>query len=76
MCIRDRSTVVKNSLFKIDKIVSQIGTSGEKGTGFGLLLSKDFVKKHKGTIEIESEEGKGTQLIVTLPETSKVFNEE
>ncbi len=57
----------KNALFKIDKTTSKAGTKGEKGTGFGLLLCKEFMDKHNGTIRVESEVGKGSQFIVALP---------
>lgn len=55
------------SLFKIDKTVSARGTQGERGTGFGLLLCKEFVEKHSGTIFVESELGKGSNIKITLP---------
>jgi PAS domain S-box-containing protein len=57
----------KNSLFKIGKTTSIKGTAGEKGTGFGLLLCKDFVDKHNGQIRVESQLGKGSRFIVTIP---------
>jgi len=38
-----------------------------EGTGLGLPLSKSFIELHGGTIGIESERGKGTTVIVTLP---------
>ena len=39
-----------------------------KGTGQGLAISYDvIVKKHGGTLEVESEPGKGTTMVVTLP---------
>jgi two-component system NtrC family sensor kinase len=38
-----------------------------KGTGLGLSVSFGIIQKHEGAIEIESEEGKGTTVIITLP---------
>jgi len=40
--------------------------SGE-GTGLGLSLSFDIIKAHGGKIEVFSEEGKGTEFMITLP---------
>ncbi len=47
--------------------ISTTGTNGEKGTGMGLLLCKELIEKHKGTLHIESEVGKGSTFIVSLP---------
>jgi signal transduction histidine kinase len=41
-----------------------IGTSGEKGTGFGLGIVIEFIKKCNGTYKIESKEGEGTKIII------------
>ena len=43
------------------------GTSGEKGTGLGILLCTDFIAKHSGKIWLESEEGVGTTFYFTIP---------
>ncbi len=44
---------------------------GYKGTGLGLYISKSFVEAHKGSIEVESEYGKGTIFRVLLPKVSR-----
>jgi len=57
---------LKNSLFSFGKNRSVHGTDGEKGTGLGLILSNEFIGLNKGTIEIESVQGRGTKFILTL----------
>jgi signal transduction histidine kinase len=54
-------------LFRIDAKVYTKGTSNESGTGLGLILCKEFVEKNSGTIRVESEHGKGSRFIFTLP---------
>ncbi|MEI6456832.1 MAG: histidine kinase N-terminal 7TM domain-containing protein [bacterium] len=54
-------------LFHIDTLLSTPGTQNEKGTGLGLILCKEFIDKHGGSIRVESQEGKGSQFCITLP---------
>ncbi|MEW6196378.1 MAG: tetratricopeptide repeat-containing sensor histidine kinase [Bacteroidota bacterium] len=61
----DETTVEK--LFRIDRIETKNGTQGEKGTGLGLILCKDFVERHNGQIWVESKPGIGSKFIFTLP---------
>ncbi|MFA6598424.1 MAG: tetratricopeptide repeat-containing sensor histidine kinase [Ignavibacteriaceae bacterium] len=58
---------VQQNLFRIDKTSSTAGTKGEKGTGIGLLLCKEFVDKHGGTISVESKLNEGTTFIISFP---------
>lgn len=56
-------------LWQFSKNYSTRGTIGEQGTGFGLILCKEFVEKHQGKIWVESELGKGSEFKITLPQT-------
>jgi two-component system, sensor histidine kinase and response regulator len=55
------------SLFKISGHTRQRGTSNEPESGLGLLLTADFISKHGGRIEVDSEAGKGSTFRVFLP---------
>ena len=47
-----------------------------KGTGLGLALSNDIVRKHGGGIRVETEAGAFTEMIVTLPRASALADAE
>lgn len=42
-------------------------TKGESGTGLGLMIVGNTVRLHRGTIQVQSEVGKGTSFILKLP---------
>ena len=39
----------------------------EDGNGLGLFISHNIVQEHKGTIELKSEDGQGTQFTLRFP---------
>ncbi|MBK8397960.1 MAG: hybrid sensor histidine kinase/response regulator [Leptospiraceae bacterium] len=66
------SKTIAEDLFRIDvKHFSTSGTNGEKGTGLGLILCKEFIDKHGGKIWAESEKEKGSTFKFLIPKFSK-----
>jgi signal transduction histidine kinase len=69
ICIRDTGTgmtpEVKRRIFEPFFTTKDVG----EGTGLGLAISFGVIEQHKGKITVESEVGKGTEFIITLPVT-------
>ncbi|MDP4169155.1 MAG: ATP-binding protein [Bacillota bacterium] len=52
---------------KLKKLGEPFYTTKERGTGLGLMVSFRIIEEHKGSIIIESEEGKGSLFHIYLP---------
>ncbi|MDD5149710.1 MAG: tetratricopeptide repeat-containing sensor histidine kinase [Flavobacterium sp.] len=59
------------AILKDDELLAKKGKSEAIGTGLGMQLCKQMVKKNGGTIQIESELNKGTKIILTFPKTEQ-----
>jgi signal transduction histidine kinase len=57
----------QQELFLLKGASSSPGTENEIGTGLGLIICKDFIDLHKGTIKVKSQPGKGSTFTVNIP---------
>lgn len=63
----DKVSRVKEAFYMVDKSRSR----AEHGAGLGLSLCDRIVRLHGGTMDIESEEGKGTKITVNIPDRAE-----
>jgi signal transduction histidine kinase len=70
ICVKDTGVgmteEIKNQLFN-NEFSSIAGTNNEKGTGMGLKLVDEFIKRNHGEIKVESDPDKGTTIEFTVP---------
>lgn len=71
ICITDYGVGIPEEnipkLFKTEENISTKGTAGEKSTGLGLMLCKEFIDKLGGEIWAESKVGMGSSFYFTIP---------
>ena len=68
------SEEIKKELFKKFSKGSRAGTSGEPGTGLGLMIAKQIVEFHLGEIEVESKVNEGSTFSFFLPQACSLEN--
>ncbi len=51
----------------LEKVFEPLFTTRAKGIGLGLALAKSLIEGHGGTLKVESEEGRGSAFVITLP---------
>ncbi len=64
-----------SKLFKLGENICSSGTMGERGTGLGLLLCKEFIDINKGKIGVESRLGLGSTFWFTLSTGNEIEKE-
>ena len=62
-----------DKIFRIDIKHSTSGTLGERGTGLGIILCKEFIEKNNGELMVESQPNEGSKFSFTLPKV-KISN--
>jgi signal transduction histidine kinase len=77
VCVEDNGVGISSgelaNLFRIDSKVKRKGTKQEDGTGLGLVICGEFVKKNGGMIWAESQPGQGSRFYFTVPGKSQSF---
>ncbi len=61
----------QEKLFKMDSHYTSYGTDNEEGSGLGLLLCNEFVKRNGGKLNFFSKEGEGSTFSFDIPTPTK-----
>lgn len=61
----------QKNIFRLSESKSSSGTEKEKGSGFGLLVCKEFIDLLNGTIIIDSQINTGTEITLKIPIITK-----
>ena len=56
-----------STLFSLQHRNSRAGTNGERGSGLGLILAHDYVKRNRGTLTARSSPGEGSRFTFLVP---------
>ncbi len=74
ICVKDNGMgITPENLEKLNQGISFTtrGLNNESGTGLGLILVREYVRKNNGSIEIESHVGMGTTFCLFLPKAAE-----
>jgi signal transduction histidine kinase len=66
--VRDTGSGVPPELH--EKLFRPFFTTKTRGTGLGLSICKKILDAHEGSIRISSEPGRGTEVVLSLPQVS------
>ena len=66
ICVRDKGKGIPREFLE-NELFQPFHTTKGDGLGIGLFQSKKIVEAHDGTIEVESQEGQGTAVRITIP---------
>jgi two-component system NtrC family sensor kinase len=68
--ISDNGTGMDEEVLK-KLFTSFFSTKGHRGTGLGLMVTRKLIEEHNGTIDVDSQPGKGTTVFVRMPYQQK-----